>query len=146
MELEDPCPVCNGTHIKISNSGYSSFNIGFIECMNEKCQYKLVVKNCSCYPEEELKSCWKNHIKEIREIKSWSKEKLQEFVLSLFKEKNEEAHKQYQVAFPEEFDKGELFKICNKCNGSGEITVTQGFYANKSICNTCRGTGKLLKN
>ncbi|MBH44285.1 MAG: molecular chaperone DnaJ [Gammaproteobacteria bacterium] len=41
-------------------------------------------------------------------------------------------------------DKGTAFSICNQCNGSGHIRVSQGFFSMQQTCPACRGRGKSI--
>lgn len=51
-----PCLKCGGTHIKLNDLGYSTFNIGYGECY--KCKNK-VTGGCYGYPsKEELARIW----------------------------------------------------------------------------------------
>jgi molecular chaperone DnaJ len=35
---------------------------------------------------------------------------------------------------------------CSACNGSGQVTFTQGFFSVSRTCGRCRGTGKIVAN
>jgi molecular chaperone DnaJ len=35
---------------------------------------------------------------------------------------------------------------CSACNGSGQVTFTQGFFSVSRTCGRCRGTGKIIAN
>ncbi len=34
---------------------------------------------------------------------------------------------------------------CNQCGGSGQITMSQGFFSVRQICHTCSGTGEVIE-
>ena len=35
-------------------------------------------------------------------------------------------------------------KVCSTCNGSGQVTMRQGFFSIQQTCPHCRGTGKII--
>ena len=39
---------------------------------------------------------------------------------------------------------GTSAKVCGTCNGSGAVTMRQGFFSVQQTCPTCRGTGKVI--
>lgn len=39
---------------------------------------------------------------------------------------------------------GTSAKVCGSCNGSGAVTMRQGFFSIQQTCPTCRGTGKVI--
>ena len=39
---------------------------------------------------------------------------------------------------------GTSAKMCGSCNGSGAVTMRQGFFSIQQTCPTCRGTGKVI--
>ena len=41
-------------------------------------------------------------------------------------------------------DKGTSFSTCNKCNGAGQIRISQGFFSLQQTCPNCKGTGKMI--
>ena len=56
MKSKRACIDCGGTHIRTQDCGYSSFNVGFCECI--QCGKKLKLNNCDAYPDEQLISFW----------------------------------------------------------------------------------------
>ena len=40
---------------------------------------------------------------------------------------------------------GSSKKTCSRCDGSGQVTVSQGFFAMQQTCPTCRGTGQIIE-
>jgi len=42
--------------------------------------------------------------------------------------------------------KGTGRKTCNKCGGSGQITVNQGFFQMRQTCPQCHGSGKVVED
>lgn len=51
-----PCRKCGSANIKISDCGYSSFNVGTVKC--KKCGHNIVLSPCSCFPNNELIAAW----------------------------------------------------------------------------------------
>ena len=41
-------------------------------------------------------------------------------------------------------EKGTSLSTCNKCNGSGQIRISQGFFSLQQTCQKCSGTGKMI--
>lgn len=39
---------------------------------------------------------------------------------------------------------GSSKKTCSRCGGSGQVTVSQGFFAMQQTCPSCRGTGQVI--
>ena len=37
-------------------------------------------------------------------------------------------------------------ETCHQCKGSGQTTLTQGFFTVRSTCGTCGGSGRIIKN
>ncbi len=42
-------------------------------------------------------------------------------------------------------EKGYKPKTCDRCHGSGHVTVSQGFFSMSQPCPTCRGTGHIIE-
>jgi molecular chaperone DnaJ len=40
---------------------------------------------------------------------------------------------------------GSSKKTCSRCGGSGQVTVSQGFFAMQQTCPNCRGTGQVIE-
>jgi molecular chaperone DnaJ len=42
--------------------------------------------------------------------------------------------------------KGHTPTICDQCQGSGQMRISQGFFQLQQPCNRCRGTGRIIRN
>ena len=75
------CPRCRIDNITISDCGYSSFNIGKVEC--DDCRWSITTV-CSCDPTKELEEYWNKIVKARRKIEKMLPSGAKTILLTLF--------------------------------------------------------------
>lgn len=51
------CPACGGKNAVPGDCGYSSFNVGWVECGD--CGFRVTISPCGCDPRDEILAAWK---------------------------------------------------------------------------------------